>query len=413
MNLKQQIKIAFGYFFIVALLGVFMRMFHVVDISFNYKNILHTHSHIALLGWVYTVLTTLIYKLFLSEKGKEKAFNKLFWSTQISIIGMMVSFPITGYAFFSIVFSTLFLLNSYVFVWLFLKHTSPKQKQLYSYKLIRTALWLMVFSSLGPWALGIIMNTLGSTSPWYRNAIYFFLHFQYNGWFIVALLGLFFVYLEKNKNSLVLLEIGLFENEGVFIPIKKFKLFYSLFIVGVFLTFFHSLLWMKPSLLFNALALIGSIFQLVAFFVLLESIQHLAKRLNGTLSKIENQLLKTVKLLFTIKLIFQIVGSFPVISNLVSMNKDLIIAYLHWVFLGIVSISIFLFLSIFKFITISKTNYKLYFLAFLLTEILLFGKGILNGLGFPIFKGYYLLLFLFSTIFLVSIAGMLINKPKK
>ncbi|MFK5982345.1 MAG: hypothetical protein QM499_05465 [Flavobacteriaceae bacterium] len=403
MNLKQQIKIAFGYFFIVALLGVFMRMFHVADITFNYKNILHTHSHIALLGWVYTALTTLIYKLFLSEKGKDKTFNKLFWSTQISIIGMMFSFPFTGYAFFSIVFSTLFLLNSYVFIWLFLKHTSSEQKQLKSYKLIRASLWLMVFSSLGPWALGIIMNTLGSTSPWYRNAIYFFLHFQYNGWFLVALLGLFFAYLEKNKNSLVLLEIGLFKNEGVFILEKKFKLFYNLFLVGVFLTFFHSVLWMKPSILFNALALIGSIFQFAVFIVLLESIQHFSNRLKGMLTKIENQLLKTVKLLFILKLTFQIVGSFPVIANLVSMHKDLIIAYLHWVFLGIVSISIFLFLSIFKFFSISKTNYKLYFLAFLLTEALLFGNGIFSWFG----GFYYLALFLASAVFVVAIFRMI------
>ncbi len=409
MNLKQQIKIAFGYFFIVALLGVFMRMFHVVDITFNYKNILHTHSHIALLGWVYTALTTLIYKLFLSEKGKDKTFNKLFWSTQISIIGMMFSFPFTGYAFFSIVFSTLFLLNSYGFLWLFLKHTSLEQKQLYSYKLIRAALWLMVFSSLGPWALGIIMNTLGSSSSWYRNAIYFFLHFQYNGWFIVALLGLFFVVLEKNKNSLVLLEIGLFKNKGVFILEKKFKLFYHLFLVGVFLTFFHSVLWMKPSILFNTLALVGSILQFAAYIVLLESIKHFLKRLKGILTKIENQLLKTVKLLFILKLIFQIVGSFPVIANLVSMNKDLIIAYLHWVFLGIVSISIFLFLSVFKFFSISKTTYKLYFLAFLLTEILLFGNGIFSWSG----DLYYLVLFLASAVFLVAIGGIIQSQIKK
>ena len=409
MNLKQQIKIAFGYFFIVALLGVFMRMFHVADISFNYKNILHTHSHIALLGWVYTALTTLIYKLFLSEKGKEKIFNKLFWSTQISIIGMMFSFPFTGYAFFSIVFSTLFLLNSYGFLWLFLKHTSLEQKQLNSYKLIRASLWLMALSSLGPWVLGIIMNTLGSASPWYRNSIYFFLHFQYNGWFIMALLGLFFVYLEKNRNSLVLLEIGLFENEGVFILVKKFKLFYNLFIVGVFLTFFHSVLWMKPSILFNTLALLGSVFQFAAYIVLLGSIQHFSKRLKGLLSKIEIQLLKTVKLLFVLKLTFQIVGSFPVIVNLVSMHKDLLIAYLHWVFLGIVSISIFFFLSVFKFFSISKTNYKLYFLAFLLTEGLLFGNGIFSWSG----GFYYLALFLASTIFLVALGRILLNYIKR
>ena len=176
MNLKLHIKIALGYFFIVALLGVLMRLFHVVDITFNYKNILHAHSHVALLGWVYTALTTLIYKLYLSKKEINKKCKVLFWSTQITIIGMLFTFPFIGYALFSIVFSTLFLLASYFFVWFFLKHTSLAQKETNSYKLIRASLWFMVLSSLGPWVLGVIMNTLGSTSPWYRNAIYFYLH---------------------------------------------------------------------------------------------------------------------------------------------------------------------------------------------------------------------------------------------
>jgi hypothetical protein len=195
MNLKSHIKIALGYFFIVALLGVLMRMFQVVDISINYKHILHTHSHIALLGWIYTALTTLIYKFYLSEKFVDKKYKVLFWSTQFSIFGMLLTFPFTGYAIISIIFSTLFLLNSYGFIWLFQKHTSSEQKHLNSFKLFQVALWFMVLSSVGPWVLGVIMNTLGSTSSWYRNAIYFYLHFQYNGWFIIAIFGmLFFVF---------------------------------------------------------------------------------------------------------------------------------------------------------------------------------------------------------------------------
>ncbi len=42
------------------------------------------------------------------------------------------------------------------------------------------------------------MNTLGVTSPWYRNAVYFYLHFQYNGWMPMALLGLLIFAAEKN-----------------------------------------------------------------------------------------------------------------------------------------------------------------------------------------------------------------------
>ena len=398
MNLNKHTKIALGYFFIVALLGVFMRMFHVVDIEFNYKNILHAHSHIALLGWVYTALTTIIYKLFLSESKIESKYKTLFWSTQISILGMLITFPITGYALLSIIFSTLFLLNSYAFVWLFLKYTSHEQKQTYSYKIIRTALWLMVFSSIGPWCLGVIMNTLGSTSPWYRNAIYFYLHFQYNGWFLVALIGILF---------------AVFERRGIVISKKQFTAFYRFFISGIFLTFFLSVLWMEPNFIFYIISGVGGIFQLVSSVFLGKILINNQLQLKGSFSKMEGNLFKTVAVLFLVKLGLQLLGAIPEIAKIMTHNIDFVIAYLHWIFLGIVSISLFVFLKHLQLIQLSKTGYGLFLLAFILTESLLFYKGIVVWLGLPLLDDYFLLLFLASSIFLVGIGWMFSLQFKK
>jgi len=392
MNLKVHIKIALGYFFIVALLGVFMRMFHVVDLNFNYKNILHTHSHIALLGWIYTAITTLIYQLYFSNKQIDTSYKRLFWSTQISILGMLFTFPFTGYALLSIFFSTYFLLNTYVFVRLFLKHTSSEQKKTNSYKIIRAALWFMVLSSIGPWALGIIMNTLGSTSSWYRNAIYFYLHFQYNGWFLVALIGILF---------------SVFEKYSIPFPKKAFQLFFKLFISGVILTFFLSILWMKPSLGFYILAGIGSIFQILAFGILGKQLKLHKKQLKESLSKMEGILLKTAGLLFITKLFFQLIGSIPGISEMISNNIDIVIAYIHWIFLGIVTISIFAFLNHYKLFKISKRIYIIYLIAFIFTESLLFYKGMVIWLNGALAENYYLFLFIASVIFLIAIKGLL------
>ena len=398
MNLKTHIKIALSYFFIVVFLGVFMRMFQVVDIEFNYKNILHTHSHIALLGWVYTALTTIIYQLFLSNKQLEKPYKKLFWSTQISILGMMFTFPFTGYALFSIIFSTYFLINSYVFVRLFLKHTSLEQKKTKSYKLIRASLWLMVLSSIGPWALGGIMNTLGSTSSWYRNAIYFYLHFQYNGWFLVALIGILFFVFEKNSIS---------------ISKKRFQLFNKLFLSGVVLTFFLSVLWMKPNSIFYILAGLGSLLQIAAFVVLLNTVFLHKKNIEKSFPKLEGTLLKTVGLLFIIKLLFQLMGAFPVISELIKNNIDFVIAYLHWIFLGIVTISIFAFLNHFKLFRITKTNYVVYLVGFIITESLLFYKGFVVMNNYNLLENYYTYLFIASAIFLIAITWLLLIQFRK
>ena len=273
------------------------------------------------------------------------------------------------------------------------KHTSKEQKQTYSYKLIRTALWFMVVSSIGPWALGIIMNTLGSTSPWYRNAIYFYLHFQYNGWFVVALFGILFF---------------LFEKHSIPISKKTFALFYNLFIVGVIFTFFLSLLWMKPQAVFYVLAGGGSLIQMVAFgFLFYKLIPH-KELLKKSFSKIEGLLFKTVVVLFSIKLIFQILGAFPSIAKMISNNIDFVIGYIHWVFLGVVSISIFAFLNHFKLFKISKKVYFIYLIAFIFTESLLFYKGMVVWLNYTLVDNYYLLLFLSSIIFLIAISGILL-----
>jgi hypothetical protein len=90
---------------------------------------------------------------------------------------MLVRFPFQGYALFSIVFSTLFLLASYWFTWFFIKYSSKTDKKLDSYKTLKIALVYLVISSTGTWVLGAIMTVLGPLSIWYRLAIYFYLHF--------------------------------------------------------------------------------------------------------------------------------------------------------------------------------------------------------------------------------------------
>ena len=138
---------------------------------------------------------------------------------------MLCSFPFQGYALFSIVFSTLFLLASYWFTWFFLKHTPVALKKTNSYKCMRISLWYLVISSLGPWALGAIMNTLGAQSIWYRLAIYFYLHFLYNGWMLLALVGIVFYIFEQHK---------------IIVSKKAFRNFFWSLNLGVLLSFFLS-----------------------------------------------------------------------------------------------------------------------------------------------------------------------------
>ncbi|HMB65231.1 MAG TPA: hypothetical protein VKN36_19275 [Eudoraea sp.] len=198
-DLKLHTKTALAYFIVAATLGVVLRSFPVIEMHIAYKFIVHTHSHIALLGWVYLALTTLLYKLYLGKLDLDRKYRNIFWYTQVTLVGMLLTFPFTGYALFSIIFSTLFLFASYWFTWFFFKNVPKILKTSNSHRCMVAALWYLVVSSLGPWALGAIMNTLGAESIWYRLAIYFYLHFLYNGWMIMALVGILFYIMERQQ----------------------------------------------------------------------------------------------------------------------------------------------------------------------------------------------------------------------
>lgn len=393
--LKRHTIIALVYFLIIAVLGVMLRFFPILDIPVNYRFIVHTHSHIALLGWVYTALISLIYYAFLRSQPVEKKYRLIFWFTQLTIVGMLLTFPFTGYALFSIIFSSLFLIASYWFVFFFFRHCPPAMKKTGSYKLIRISLWYMVISSIGPWALGIIMNTAGSGSAWYRNAIYFFLHFQYNGWFIVALFGILLYIFEKNAFSL---------------PRKIFNRFYYLLNGGVILTFFLSLLWMKPHWSFYLLALIGGVMQFIAFGVFFRAIYSKALSVFKDLPGLFRFSVRIVILLFFVKLTAQIFGAFPVVAHIIFTNLDMIISYIHWVFLGIVSVSLFAFLDHAALMKITKMQLSLYLIGFVLTEFLIFSRGLATVAGTGPIPYIHLLISLASIIIFVAIAMILMKQ---
>lgn len=383
---------AITYFLIIAVLGVILRLFPILDIPVTYKFIVHTHSHIALLGWVYTALTTIIYYAFLRDQPIEKKYRRIFWFTQVTIVGMLITFPFTGYALFSIIFSSLFLVASYWFVFFFFKYCPGALKKTNSYKLIRISLWYLVISSIGPWALGIIMNTAGSGSAWYRNAIYFFLHFQYNGWFIVALCSILLYVFEQRYFSL---------------SKRVFTRFYYLLNAGVILTFFLSLLWMKPHWSFYLLALIGGIFQLIAFGLLFRVIYAKALSVFNSFPSLFRFSIKVVIFLLFVKLIAQLLGSFPVIAETVFSNLDMIISYIHWVFLGIVSILLLAFFNYFELIRLSRFQLYFYLTGFLLTELLIFLRGLASITGTGTLASIHLLISLASLMLFLAIAFIL------
>lgn len=390
-TLIKDSRLALAYFLLIALLGVVLRLFQLIDIPANYKYIVHTHSHVALLGWVYTALTTLIYKLYLSKALIERKYRVLFWSTQITIVGMLLTFPFTGYALLSIIFSTLFLIASYIFTGLFIRYTSIEQKRTNSYKCIRIALWYMVVSSIGPWALGIIMNTAVNDSNLYRNAIYFYLHFQYNGWFIMALFGIFFYILEEQKIKL---------------SNKTFQQFFWAINLGVVATFGISLLWIKPHSIIYLVSFLGALLQAFAVGLLVKGLLPFTKEIASKSSKLFFHIFKIVTLLFLVKLLLQVMVSISYFTNSIASNTDFIIGYVHWVFLGAVSLALLWYLNYFKFIELSKRAVLIYLIGFIITEGLIFYKGLVVWWQLSLLENYFWYLVIGSSILMIAIVNI-------
>src|SRR5215831_12640306 len=179
---------------IVALLGMTLRTKFLFPIQcIDYKNFLSAHSHFAFGGWITLAFMILFIDNLLSDDQKQrKVYQWLLWGIEITSVGMLLTFPFQGYGLFSIIFSTAFIFSTYAFSWVFIKDIRQAKKDRSVGLLSALALVSLVISSVGPFTLAYIMATKTGNAFLYRDAIYTYLHFQYNGFFTLSVFALFF-----------------------------------------------------------------------------------------------------------------------------------------------------------------------------------------------------------------------------
>lgn len=399
---KSWLLCSFANFFIASLMGLLLRWMYVAPIEgVNFQFLMHGHSHVAMLGWVYMMLYCLIFDSFIPKKAQENPiYNKLFWVTEIAVIGMMIDFPAQGYAFVSILFSTLHIFCSYYFCYLIWKDTKPISFP--EKKMLRTALFFMLLSTAGVWCLGPAVGLAGKASAIYQIAIQFFLHFQFNGWFLFAVLALFF-----KQTKLTLDE-------------KKFKAIYNLFVSSTVLTLALPVSWYLSNPIFHWINAIGVVSQLVSAVLFIQVVK---PQLNEFFSNL-SPLIKTVYgfALFSLalKIIIQLVVLIPELAQVSHEIRNFVIGYIHLTMLGIITGFLFGFAFRNNFLNpkngFQKWGMILFLLGFVATEILLFLQGIWLFLNKGSIPDYYLNLFL-SSIFLpvgllMLTVGIFKLKPK-
>ncbi len=401
------VRVALFNFFLIGVLGLVLRWQMVAPLSFiNYKFLLHAHSHVALLGWLYPALFVALLHAFLpDELRNKKTYAWQFWLSQGAVLGMLLSFPVQGYAAVSITFSTLHILFTYWFIYRFLKDASVAKvssgEYYLSFRFVKAALFFLALSSLGPWSMGPIMATGRSGTELYYNAIYFYLHFLYNGWFTFGVLGLFFWLLEKYRFSF---------------DVTYSRVFFRLMFWACLPAYLLSVLWIKPPAIVYFVSGAVALAQVVALVLLVFMIWPLRK----TLLELFGSWAKAVVILaataFVFKTLMQFLTAFPYMADLAYRLRNFIIGYLHLVLIGFVSFFILAFfvqqglVSLRK--SISRWGIGLFILGFFGSEILLFLQGVFYWVGLNEIPGYYKLLFGVSILLPVGLLLFFISQVR-
>jgi len=339
-----------------AFIGLVLRYAYTGAISgFSFKNVMHSHSHVLLLGFIFNALLILIWTNF--TQGIDKISFRYYVALQVCIAFMLVTFILQGYAFSSILFSTLHLWVSYILLirlWRQLNDNKTVNT------LIKIGIMFHFLSSVGPYVLGPLMLLEMQASPLYEQSIFFYLHFQYFGIFFVWMLAVLL------KKTAVILS----NKHLVFIAIS------------LALLFAHSLDYSYDHWSINVIGGVGSILLLG---VLLSFKRYFQKG---------QRVYKFIYIIIIFIAIVNIIGSIPSIANRVVESRLLLIGWLHLLFLGLYVPFIWVLLKR----NISLLIWVIYGFMFTITEIVLIFPGMITKwIPIPIM---WLLFFAYTGVFL-------------
>jgi len=317
------IRYTYLYLIVAGLLGLFLRINLIFPIEgINFRHWVHAHSHVAFLGWIFNALFCAIIYAFIPEKVAR--YRTMFIALQIAVLGMLFTFPFQGYAAASITFSTLHIFLSWWFaVRFFRDRKNSALSHTLSLSILKWGIVFMVISSVGPFALGAIMAQGLEVTSLNNLAIYFYLHFQYNGWFTFAVFGLFFWLLE-NKNILISSSTG--------------KILLRLLVISCFTGYVLSALWTQPPAWLYGLAFLTAIVLLVSLAYLLIILKSVKDSIAAHFQKPLIFFFLFAFVSYCLKIFMQSASAFPYFADLAYRVRNLPIGFLHLVLLGFISV---------------------------------------------------------------------------
>ncbi len=383
---------------LVAAFGMLMRLKVLMPLPFiDQKHIMHAHSHFAFSGWLSHILMVLFVLVTLHKKGSDrlpKKYQLTILGNLIASYGMLITFAYQGYGGYSIFFSTLSILLSYVFAYVAWRdiRTSTLDSTVRSW--FKSALFFLVISSLGTFYLVYLVTQGNIDARQQLAAVYFFLHFQYNGWFFFMCMGLACHWLAQHD---VLLSLG--------------KWVFRVFSWACIPSYLLSILWYNLPVWLYVLLVIVVILQLSAWVLWVKAIRQQLKKIKGFIrTPIVAWLFFAVLVAASIKFLLQTLSVIPSLSSLAYSFRPVVVGYLHLVLLGIITFFVLAFIlqtHVFSITRMVKIAVISFIIGVVLNEALLMLQGVGGIVGvfvphIPIALGIAAAIMLIALIGLVK-----------
>lgn len=350
---------------LVAAIGVVLRFKIAFEFPYlSQKHLQLGHSHFAFFGWITQALFTLLLHQLNNYSATPiwKKFRWLMFANVGFALILLFAFIFQGYSTLSVTALSLCFGTSFVFSWMYLGELRRSTLPITYKNWVKAGIGFNAFSAFGAFYLAYMFLAKDFEQHKYLAAVYFFLHFQYNGWFYFACMALLASQVHKHIPA--------------YVPDKRV---FVLFLSSCLPAYFLSVLWANIPLWLYLLVIAAALLQLLAWFLFIKSLGPFLSKFRAQTNRLGANLILLSALAFTVKLLLQLGSTIPAISKLAFGIRPIVIAYLHLVLLGVITVFILGFSISFGVIKLNKSVALFlgtFVFGILLNEFLLLLQGI-------------------------------------
>lgn len=371
----------------VALLGAVLRSKIVFNLPFiNYNHLLEAHGHFAFMGWLtLALLLLLLNELLPAQLNKRPVYRWLLGAMAISAWVMLIAFLSGGYSLFTVIVSAFYIVLTCFFSWILIADLLHARLEKTLLLLAVSSIVCWILSSSGTALIEYLVLTRSFDGIVYRDALFTYLHFNYNGFFSLAAFALLYKQISPTLGG---------------VARRRWNRFTMVLCISILPSLFLSYLWQEPDLIIRIVAIAGTIFVWLSFLLFIPCIRSLQGAFGDE---------PTIRFLFALslvsfllKLLLQGFTIFPGIGNALFGNRPVVMGFLHMVFLGFLSLFILVLFTYKGWLDATRKGTK--------AAMYIFGVAIVANEGLLIGQGLVILFMPGSILFtwLLWVAGILL-----